>query len=181
MEIGATILEVLKYTIPAIVVLIACAIIVGKFLTGEYKRKQLAVFQEGQETTLRLRLQAYERLAMFIERVHPRELIPRVYLTGMTVQDLRTLATNAIKAEFEHNLSQQIYVSSNVWNTIVSVKEQELAMINNIAQMLPADADAKELNNRIIDYVMSQEDGVPSEIALEAINNEAKLVMYQQG
>jgi hypothetical protein len=181
MEIGATILEVLKYTIPAIVVLIACAIIVGKFLTGEYKRKQLAVFQEGQETTLRLRLQAYERLAMFIERVHPRELIPRVYLTGMTVQDLRTLATNAIKAEFEHNLSQQIYVSSNVWNTIVSVKEQELAMINNIAQMLPAEADAKELNNRIIDYVMSQEDGVPSEIALEAINNEAKLVMYQQG
>lgn len=178
---GTTILEVLKYTIPAIVVLIACAIIVGKFLTGEYKRKQLAVFQEGQETTLRLRLQAYERLAMFIERVHPRELIPRVYLTGMTVQDLRTLATNAIKAEYEHNLSQQIYVSSNVWNTIVSVKEQELAMINNIAQMLPADADAKELNNRIIDYVMSQEDGVPTEIALEAINNEAKLVMYQQG
>src|SRR5690606_5836888 len=122
-----------------------------------------------------------ERLAMFIERVHPRELIPRVYLTGMTVQDLRTLATNAIKAEFEHNLSQQIYVSSNVWNTIVSVKEQELAMINNIAQMMPADADAKELNNRIIDYVMSQEDGVPSESALEAINNEAKLVMCQQG
>lgn len=180
MGVGVTILEVLKYTIPAIVVLIACAIIVGKFLTGEFKRKQLAVFQEGQETTLRLRLQAYERLTMFIERSHPRELIPRVYITGMTVRDLQTLAIASIKTEFEHNLSQQIYVSSSVWNTIVSVKEQEIAMINQIAMTLNPEEDAKELNGRIINYIVSHEEDTPAQIALEAITNEAKMVMYQQ-
>lgn len=181
MSVGASILEILKYTVPAIVVLICSAIIVGKFLTGEFKRKQLAVFQEGQEISLRLRLQAYERLALFIERAHPRSLIPRVYMPGMTVRDLQTAAVTAIRTEFEHNLSQQIYVSSNVWNTIVTAKEQEIAMINQIAQTLNAEDDAKELNARIINYLVSQEEDTPAEIALEVINNEAKLVMYQQG
>ncbi|RQO30935.1 hypothetical protein DBR32_09495 [Taibaiella sp. KBW10] len=180
MSIGEQILELLKYTVPALVVLIAATVIVNKFLVGEYKRKQLAVFQDGQETTLRLRLQAYERLAMFIERAHPRELVPRIYVSGMTVRDLQTLSVASIKTEFEHNLSQQIYVSAQVWNTIISVKEQEIAMINQIAQDMNPDADAKELNARIINFIMTREDATPTEIALEVINNEAKKVMYQQ-
>ena len=180
MGVGATLLEIAKYIIPAIIVLIATSMIVGKFLTGEFKRKQLAVFQEGQGITLRLRLQAYERLTVFLERSHPRELIPRVYIPGMTVRDLQTMAVNAINSEFEHNLSQQIYVSSNVWNTVMAAKEQEVAMINQIALTLKPEDEAKELNSKIAAYMISQERETPSEIALETINNEAKMVIYQQ-
>jgi hypothetical protein len=180
MSIGAQIFEILKYIIPAIFVLIASVVIVNKFLVGVFKRKHLAVFREGQGTTLRLRLQAYERLILFIERAHPRNLVPRLYVKGMTVSELQALTVEQIKTEFEHNMSQQIYVSPQVWNTVISVKEQEIAMINQIAQSLKPEDDAKELNARIINFIMTREDATPTEIALEMINNEAKMVMYQQ-
>lgn len=176
-----TFLELLKYTIPAIVVLIATTIIVSKFLINDTKKKQLAIFQEGLQTTIRLRLQAYERLALFIERIQPREIIVRLYQTGMTVQQLRTALVISISKEYEHNLSQQIYVSAQVWRTIQSVREQELAMINQMASTLKPEASAKELHKMIIDFIMTTDTDLPSDIALEIINNEAKIVLSQQG
>src|SRR5690606_28116163 len=105
------IFEILKYTIPAVVVLIACTLIVRRFLLTDLKEKQLAMLRENQGPTVRLRLQAYERLALFLERVHPRQLAPRVYQSGMTVGELQATLIFNIRTEFEHNLSQQIYVS----------------------------------------------------------------------
>lgn len=171
-----TVLEILKYTIPALIVLISSYMIVKRFLVSEIKHKQLAMFQDSQETTMRLRLQAYERLVLFIERIHPRQLVPRVYQGGMTVSDLQQVLTFNIKTEFEHNLSQQIYVSKQVWNTVRGVKEQEINMINQIAKQLPPDAPAKELHQKIVDFVMTTET-LPTEMALEMINEEAKSML----
>ena len=176
-----TILEILKYTIPAIIVLIATATIVKKFLVNETERKRLSIFKEGMDTTLRFRLQAYERLALYMERIHPRVLIPRVYITGMTTRDLQTELIQAIRVEYEHNLSQQIYVSAQVWKTVQSVKEQEMAMINQVASMLDPESSAKELHQRMIDFIVSNENDLPVEVALDVINNEAKLVLSHQG
>lgn len=181
MNVAQTILEILKYTVPAIVVLITAALIVKRFLVNETERKRLAIFREGMDTTLRLRLQAYERLAMYMERIHPRVLIPRVYETGMSSLDLQTMLLQTIRMEYEHNLSQQIYVSAQVWKTVQSVKEQEMAMINQVAGMLPPEAPAKELHQKMIDFILSNENDLPVEVALEVINNEAKLVLSQQG
>lgn len=180
MTVVQTILEILKYILPAIIVLIATSLIVKRFLINETERKRLAIFSEGQETTLRLRLQAYERLALYMERIHPRVLVPRVYSSDMTVRDLQTVLVSAISAEYEHNLSQQIYVSSQVWKTVQSVKEQELAMINQVAGLLNPDSPAKELHQKIVDFVVSNENDLPVEVALEIINSEAKLVLSQQ-
>lgn len=171
------ILEILKYTIPAIVVLVCSYLIVQKFLVSELKRKQFALLHETQNVTIPLRLQAYERLALFTERMHPRQLIPRVYEAGMTVSDLQQTLLFAIKTEFEHNLTQQIYVSKEVWSTVVTVKEQELNMITHIAKLLPPDAPAKELHVRIVDYILGTESAMPTEIALQVINEEAKRVL----
>jgi hypothetical protein len=175
-----TALEILKYTIPALIVLISSYLIVKRFLVSDITRKQLALFQEGQETTMRLRLQAYERLVMFIERIHPRQIIPRVYQPGMTVTDLQQSLVFSIKTEFEHNLSQQIYVSKKVWDTVKSVKEQEINMINQIAKQLQPDASAKELHQRIVDFVITTET-LPTEVALDAINEEAKQMLSYNG
>lgn len=172
-----TLLELLKYTIPALIVLISSYLIVQKFLVSEIKRKQLSLFNETQEITARLRLQAYERLIMFVERIHPRNLVPRSYQSGMTVADLQGALIFNIKTEFEHNLSQQIYVSKQVWDTVRGVKEQEMGMINQIASQLQADAPAKELHMRIIDFMVSAEGSVPSDIAAQIINEEAKKLL----
>jgi hypothetical protein len=181
MTIGETILEILKYTIPATVVLIACTIIVRRFVVSETERKRLALFSEGMQTTLRLRLQAYERLAIYMERIHPRVLIPRVYVTGMTTRDLQFELINAIKEEYEHNLSQQVYVSNQVWKTIQGVKEQEMAMINQVASTLDPESSAKEFHQRMIEFIVSNENDLPTEVALDVINSEAKLVLTHQG
>ncbi len=172
-----TTLEILKYTLPAVIVLIASYLIVQKFLVSEIKRKQLSLFNETQEITARLRLQAYERLVLFIERIQPRNLVPRTYQSGMTVTDLRAALIFNIKTEFEHNLSQQIYVSKEVWDTVRGVQEQEMGMINQIAQQLDPEAPAKELHKRIVDFVMTDDTAAPTDVALQIINEEAKRLL----
>jgi len=172
-----TALEILKYTLPAIIVLIASYLIVQKFLVSEIKRKQLTLFNETQEVTARLRLQAYERLVLFIERIHPRNIVPRTYQSGMTVADLQAALIFNIKTEFEHNLSQQIYVSKEVWDTVRGVQEQEMGMINQIAKQLNPEAPAKDLHLRIIDMVMTAEGTTPTDVALQIINDEAKRLL----
>jgi len=173
----AAFLEISKYTIPAIVVLIACAVIVKRFLVTEVKERQLALLKDTQDVTLRLRLQAYERLVLFVERIHPRQLIPRVYESGMTVAELQAVLLYTIRSEFEHNLSQQLYVSKQVWDTVRGVKEQELNMIGSIARQLDPNAPGKELHSRVIDYVMTVEGELPTDIALNMISDEAKRVL----
>ena len=174
---SAVLLDILKYTIPAFIVLISSSLIVNRFLISQTQRKQLSLFQDAQNITLGLRLQAYERLVIFVERISPRQILPRIYDSSMTVMDLRTAITFNILAEYEHNLSQQIYVSKNVWETIKNVKEQEISMANLIAGKLDPNAPAKELHKMIMDYVLAAEDQTPSEVALTIINEEVKKVM----
>lgn len=171
------ILEILKYTLPALVVLIASYLIVQKFLVSELRRKQLALLHETQNITIRMRLQAFERLSLLMERVHPRYMMPKIYNSNMTVSQLQQALVLSIRSEFEHNLSQQVYVSREVWESVKTAIEQELGMIHQIAAQMNADGPAKELHLRISDYLMSQESELPSEIALQIIHDEAKRVL----
>jgi len=172
-----TLLEIIKYTIPSLVVLGSSYLIVRKFLISENQRKQLALFQDAQDTTLRLRLQAYERLVLFIERISPRQMIPRLYEPTMTVRDLQLAIINNIRNEFEYNLSQQIYVSRNVWETVKNVKEQELNMVNQVGKTLEPDAPARELHTKILDIVMRAEEELPVDVALHTINDEVRTLL----
>jgi hypothetical protein len=170
-------LEILKYVLPSLIVLAACYMIVNKFILAETQRRQLELMHDTQDVTVRLRLQAYERLVLLIERMHPRQLIPRVYESGMTVRDLQQMLIFNINTEFEHNLSQQLYVSPQVWGTVKNVKEQQLNMINNIAQQMSPEANAKDLHMRIVDFILTSESEMPTDVALQLINEEAKRVL----
>ena len=174
----ATVLEILKYTIPALVVLIGTSVIVKRFLVTETERKRMAIFQEGMGKTMMLRLQAYERLSIFVERIHPRSLISRLYQPNLSAQEFHYILIQNIQQEFEHNLSQQIYVSNEVWKTVSTVKEQELAMINKVGGSVNPSAPARDLTNKIMEYLQNSETTMPVEIALEVINNEAKMILF---
>ena len=177
MDIAATLLDLLKYTIPALIVLASSSLIVRRFLINQTQRKQLALFQDAQDITLRLRLQAYERLAVYVERISPRSLVTRVYDPSMSAMELRQLLILTINGEFEHNLSQQIYVSRNVWETVKNVKEQEINMVNQITKSLDPNAPAKELSTRIIAHSSREDEELPTDIALHIINQEARTIM----
>ena len=170
----STLLEIARYTIPSLIMLLMAYLIIQKFLVSELQRKQIALMRDTQNITMPLRMQAYERLAILTERIHPRQIMQRVYTPDMTVADLRFALVLSINTEWEHNLSQQIYVSRQVWETVKHMKETELALVYQIAAQLPGDAPAKELQVRLADYISSQEDGIPAEIALQVISEEAK-------
>ncbi len=172
------ILEILKYILPAIVVLIATYLIVNKFLVKEIERKQLAIFQQNTGVTLQMRLQAYERLSIFVERMHPNSMISRYYTKDSSAQDLQLAMVQSIRAEFEHNLSQQIYVSHEVWQTIKTVKEQEITMLNRVGASLPMGAPATEYVKALTEFVLTDDAELPTSIALEAINREAKRALF---
>ncbi|MFM2386791.1 MAG: hypothetical protein RL660_1548 [Bacteroidota bacterium] len=174
-----TILEIAKYTVPALVVLGAAYLIVQKFLTNDTERQRLAIFGENASKTIAMRMQAYERLSMFLERMEMRSVIGRFYDSGASAQDLQLAIIQSIRSEFEYNLSQQIYVSKEVWQTVRSAVEQEIAMVNAIGSQLPAGAPAKDLLARLTDIALGQDQETPREIALATVNNEAKLVLLK--
>jgi hypothetical protein len=177
MDLMQTIVEIIKYTLPALIVLASSYLIVKKFLVAQMQRKQIALFKDSQDITLRLRLQAYERLIVFVERISPRSIATRVYDPSMTVVQFQFVITTTIRSEFEHNLSQQIYVSQNVWETVKKVKEQEINMVNQVSRSLNPDAPAKELHSRIMDIVLKTDDELPTDVALHVINEEVKTVL----
>lgn len=175
--ITTSLLELLKYTVPAIVVLLTSYLVVNKFLVSDTQRKQIALLRETQDVSYRLRLQAYERLTLFLERIHPRNLTARVYATGMTAPEFASAMNITIQTEWEHNISQQIYVSRQVWETIRGVKEQELNMINQLASQLKPEATAADLNRRMVEAVLSEPGELPTEVALQIVHDEARKVL----
>src|SRR5574337_1189931 len=92
-----------------------------------------------------LRLQAYERLVLLTERIALPNLISRLSQPGLTAREMQFLLLEAIKQEYEYNASQQIYVTEPAWNSVRSLRDQNLLMVNSIAKSLPADATATEL------------------------------------
>jgi hypothetical protein len=177
MDIVGNLLELVKYTLPAVVVLAASYLIVKKFLVSQIQRQQIALFKDSQDITLRLRLHAYERMVLFVERIGTRQLVNRLYNPSMTVRDLQVAMVMTIRTEFEHNLSQQIYVSRNVWETVKGVKEQEINMVNQLSKTLDGELPAKELHTRIMNIVLQTDEELPTDVALNVINDEVRRVM----
>jgi len=125
---------------------------------------------------LPLQLQAYERLVLLVERINPQSLISRLYMPELTVVDMQISLVQTIRAEFDHNISQQIYVSPSAWETVKTLKEQTITLINQIASQLPQDAPAKELNKQILEAFLQAGES-PSELAAQILNGEAKKIM----
>jgi len=128
-------------------------------------------------TTRPLQLQAYERLVILTERVALPNIVSRANQPGLTAREMQLLMLESIKQEFEYNSSQQIYVSPVAWQAVNNLKEQNMLIINQIAQTLPADARGLDLGKRIMEVIIAQDKKVLHNIVLEALNYEARKLM----
>ncbi|MCS6917329.1 MAG: hypothetical protein RMK52_02615 [Chitinophagales bacterium] len=169
-------LEILKYTVPALVVFLTAYLLLKLFLDGERERKELEVRAARYKDSLPIRLQAYERLTLFLERINPTSMLQRVNKPGMSALDLQRALIVNIRVEFEHNLSQQIYVSPEVWMQIVQVKEELISIINRVASELPDTATGKDLARAWLEYFIKTESAVPTQRALDALKSEVKKI-----
>lgn len=175
--ITETILEIVKITLPAIVVLITAYVVIRSFMKNETKKQEYQLRMANQKQSLPIRLQAYERLALFMERISPYNMITRVRQPNMSAKDLQLALLQNIRSEYEHNLSQQIYVSTRTWSTVSLSKDEMIKIINLVSASLPPDTSGKNLTKAIYDYLMEMEDSLPTQKALDVINAEAKSVL----
>ncbi len=128
-------------------------------------------------TTRPLQLQAYERLVILTERVALPNLVSRANQPGLSAKEMQLLMLQSIKQEFEYNSSQQIYVSPVAWQAVNNLKEQNMLIINQIAQTMPADARGYDLGKRIMEVIIAQDKKALHNIVLEALNYEARKLM----
>jgi len=124
-----------------------------------------------------LQLQAYERLVILTERVALPNIVSRANQPGLSAREMQLLMLESIKQEFEYNSSQQIYVSPVAWQAVNNLKEQNMLIINQIAQTLPADAKGYDLGRRIMEVIIAQDKKALHNIVLEALNYEARKLM----
>lgn len=124
-------------------------LVIRRYLAHEQKQQMLQSSLNSRAETQRvitpIRLQAYERMALFLERIAPSSLILRCYTPGMDKNLLQGVMTKNVRDEWEHNLSQQIYLTSEAWERIRIAKDEVINMINTSAVALPEDADPQRL------------------------------------
>ena len=126
--------------------------------------------------TLKLKLQAFERLTVFADRSSLKNVVSRTSSSGSTVVDLQLALLDTIRTEYEYNVSQQIYVSPEMWKAIGNLKDQNIFIINQIAATLPPQSNAIELSKRILEYVATTNAEL-STVVLSALQIEAKRVL----
>ncbi len=126
--------------------------------------------KESLKVVTPIRLQAYERMALYLERISPNSLILRTFRPGMDIKALQVAMTKNIRDEWEHNLSQQVYLSAESWNRIREAKEEMINLINGSAVKLPADADPSSLAGAIFESCAKSK--IPTDEAIEFMKNE---------
>jgi len=132
---------------------------------------------EDSFTTRPLQLQAYERLVLLCERISLPSLISRMSQPGLSAREMQMFLIEAIKQEYEYNISQQVYVSTIAWDAVRNLRDQNMLIINQIASILPAEARASDLNKQLLEVLMNQQDKVLHTIVLETLNFEAKQLL----
>jgi hypothetical protein len=123
--------------------------------------------------TLKFRIQAYERLTLLADRISLKNLVTRTAYTNLNVVELQLLLLQNIREEYDHNVSQQIFVSTDMWKAIGNLKDQNIYIINQIAANLPNQSPAVDLSKQILEYT-SNANADLSVIVLDALHFEAK-------
>ena len=128
---------------------------------------------EKQKHLFPLKLQAYERIVLLLERIEPSSLLLRSKVADMSANQLHSALLNNIREEYEHNVAQQIYVSDNAWNLTKQAKEETIRIVNLAAESMEKDSSANDLTRNVFEKMMVLPKS-PSQIALEYIKQEVK-------
>ncbi len=164
-------LEILKYTIPAIIVLILAYLMMRQFVKIEKNRMGKEIHEASQKIIAPIRIKAYERVVLFLERILPGNIIMRVSRPGMTADQLQAFLIKTVREEYEHNMSQQLYLSSSAWELVKNAKEGMIKVINSAYAQAGEKSSASEFSQIIFNIYLEQEKSF-IDIALKYVKEE---------
>jgi hypothetical protein len=163
-------------TIPALIVFFtAWGLLRNLIKYDQDKRRQELVLQNSRTVTP-IKLQAYERIVLFLERISLESLLVRVSSADMTAQQLHSALLNAIRSEFEHNLSQQIYMSQQAWEVVRNARSNMIKIINSEAEKMPVDSSGMSFSKQLLEKIMELEKE-PTRAAIEYVKNEVARII----
>lgn len=169
MEEATQVINYVAYLLPAIVVgLVAYYFFKGHTANEEGRRRYL-VQKEAQKQILPLRLQAYERIILFLERIDPNKLLVRVKPFSDSKEEYESLLVKNIEQEFDHNLTQQVYVSPECWNLVNAAKNATIHIIRQ-ATMQEKNGDVDKAREWLLQHFMDET--TPSQKAIGFVKKE---------
>ena len=164
-------LNILTISVPAVIVALTAWLTLRSVHQKELGKQVLELKFRSREVITPIRLQAYERIALLLERMKPESLMLRHSGTQLSANQYRHILLTAIRNEFEHNLSQQVYVSAALWDAARKAKEETVRMIHAAAGRVQAEASGKELAQAILE-INVQTLPQPSDCALAVLKEE---------
>ncbi len=165
-------LEILKYILPLIVLLISVMVILNHFSKKDKMKLKYDVIKANNKLVTPVRLQAYERIILFLERIRPDTLALRLTKRNMSAKEMQMLMLLTVREEFSHNLSQQLYLTDETWAAVVYAKEQITRLIN----LAGTKVDPKSKSTVITAFLIEQYNDIdtkPIENTISKVKREA--------
>lgn len=166
-------IELVKIALPAVFVLYGMFLVTKSFLSKDFNQRLLELKTKDKEVISPIRLQAYERLAILMERMTPSNLLPRLNSGEFNVAVFQHILLTEIKQELSHNYSQQVYVSDDVWKAVKTSIDKLTSIINESAATLNPEDPAVELAKKIFEFVLENNDDF-TEHALQLLKEEVR-------
>lgn len=169
----------MEYYSLLVVLILGIVIVYGMYLTittvadKVFEKQRWDIRSTNSNITLPLRLQAYERMCLFLERMAPNSMLLRLVPSAMSALELQQLLLQEIREEYNHNVAQQMYISSNAWEQITNAMNETVAVINQSASEVPAEAPPSDLAKKIFSHVIEKE-VQPSAHALKVLKEEIR-------
>ncbi|MEZ4722289.1 MAG: hypothetical protein R2813_10485 [Flavobacteriales bacterium] len=171
MELLEELVEALLLLIPVAGVVAVVYVMLTKYFESQ-EQKQLSEWKQKQaKDYLPIQMQAYERLILLMERTHPERLVFRINKPGMSARLMRADIMKLIRDEFDHNLTQQLYISNEAWESVKAAREETLKILNLAAERTDKDGSSMEFSTAILEIV-GQMKRTPTDIAIDILKAE---------
>ena len=166
-----TLLDIIQITIPSLMVFLAAYFVLRGMMRNDQDKRRQELILQNSRTVTPIRLQAYERVVLFLERISLESLLVRTNSPGMSAAQLHSALLNSIRSEFEHNLSQQIYMTQQAWEVVKNAKSNTIKLLNTEFEKTSEKTTGIEFSRILLEKVMELEKE-PTRTAIEYIKNE---------
>ena len=166
-------IDFIKILVPAALVLYAMYLTVRAFLQKEIEKATLEIRGKNIEIVLPVRLQAYERIVLFLERISPNNMVARLSQVKMPAKEFQQILLKEIRDEYNHNVSQQVYMSEESWELVKNAKEDLIISINSAAEKMNKESTSLDLAKQLFQEIIDKEVD-PITLALHEIKDEIR-------
>lgn len=164
-------LDIIAIVIPVLLVCITFYLLTKEFFQNEEEKRKAAARREMTKLLMPLKLQAYERAILFLERISPDNIVLRTHKSGMSAKLFHSELSKAIRTEYEHNLAQQLYISPTSWELVRNAKEEMQKLYNLASSKMQDNSTGIDLSH-VIFQMSSQLEKMPNQIAIDYLKKE---------